>query len=87
MSCRRDTLGRRIGYNWWREYNMAIFHETETARAGLRESGMSVRASVRGGRGTDTCYYQLSDAEFDTLHPRVTLKELLIANKGVLHYE
>lgn len=23
---RRDKLGRRIGYNWWREYNMTAFN-------------------------------------------------------------
>lgn len=25
MTVRRDRRGRRIGYNWWREYNMGLF--------------------------------------------------------------
>lgn len=31
MSSRRDKLGRRIGYNWWREYNVRQMHDYNLA--------------------------------------------------------
>lgn len=31
MTVRRDALGRRIGRNWWREYNTAIVRDYNDA--------------------------------------------------------
>lgn len=70
------------GYNWWLEYNMAIFRDTEAVRQHLRQSDEYVRGDVAGA-DSGTAYYQLTDAEFNALHPCLTLKELLIANAGM----
>lgn len=35
---RRDKRGRRIGYNWWREYNTAIVRDHNDAVAALAET-------------------------------------------------
>lgn len=65
---RFDRRGRRIGHNWWREYNMAIFRETETARFERRE--------------TSLCY-NLTDEEFVSQYPCLPLKQILIQNRGL----
>lgn len=70
------------GYNWWHLYVMTIFHDVETARQQLRESGEYVRGDVPG-TDSGTCYYQLTDREFNRLHPCLTLKEIMIQNKGM----
>lgn len=70
------------GYNWWLEYNMAIFRDTEAVRQRLRQSDDYVRGDVPGA-DNGTAYYQLSDAEFNAIHPCLTLKELLIQNRGM----
>jgi hypothetical protein len=70
------------GYNWWVEYNMAIFRDTEAVRQQLRESDEYVRGDVAGA-DSGTAYYQLSDDEFNELHPCLPLKEILIANRGM----
>ena len=74
---RRDKRGRRIGYNWWREYICELLW-TATA-AWEREA-----EAAAIGYGTEL-------AEFAAEHPRPTLKEFLTRNKGmgkdgVIHY-
>lgn len=69
MSVRRDSLGRRIGYNWWREYNNELFF---LATAVWEEQCEAVAL----GHATET-------AEFQQSNPRPTLKSLLLANKGM----
>jgi hypothetical protein len=70
------------GYNWWHEFNMAIFRDTEAARQALRQSDEYVRSSVAGA-DSGTAYYQLSDREFNEIHPCLPLKEILVQNRGM----
>lgn len=63
---RRDSLGRRIGYNWWREYNVTILRDAEAAWQSLY--------------GTN---HQMEHDEFCLIHPRPTLKALLLGNAGM----
>lgn len=66
---RRDRRGRRIGYNWWREYNCSILLDAELTWARQAE------ASTHG--------YTTEMMEYAAEHPRPTLKAFLIANKGM----
>jgi hypothetical protein len=70
------------GYNWWLEYNMAIFRDTEAARQAVRESDQYVAGHVAGA-DSGTCYYQLTDREFNEVYPCLPLKEILLQNKGL----
>lgn len=69
MTDRRDTRGRRIGYNWWREYNCSLL--LDATLVWEREC-----EEVALGYPTET-------AEFAESHPRPTLKAFLLANKGM----
>lgn len=80
---RRDRRGRRIGYNWWREYNLDILRNAETVWEALKESGEAIMTTSIAGAEFTTGYYQLTDAEYRQIRPRPTLKELLIGNKGM----
>jgi hypothetical protein len=80
---RRDKRGRRIGYNWWREWNVAELHAAENDWQAKRESGDPIHTDRVPGASYDTAYYQLSDAEFRMIHPRPTLKDFLVANAGM----
>jgi hypothetical protein len=80
---RRDKRGRRIGYNWWREYITDLLWHAEQAWQALRESGTAIGTTAIAGADFDTAYYQLSEAEFRQLHPRPTLKQLLIEHAGM----
>lgn len=82
---RKDKRGRRVGYNWWREYNMQGWSSAHAAWEHLRESGQPVHTGARhvAGADGDTAYYQLSDREYQAIHPRPTLKEFLIHNAGM----
>lgn len=82
-SPRRDRRGRRIGYNWWREYNCGILREAESAWQALKESGEAIMTTAVAGADFQTGYYQLSEAEYRRIRPRPTLKELLIGNAGM----
>lgn len=75
--------GRRIGYNWWREYNLAILREAEAAWQAVKESGEAIMTTSVAGAEYTTGYYQLSEAEYRSIRPRPTLKELLVGNKGI----
>ncbi len=80
---RLGKRGRRIGYNWWREHNCELLASAEAYWQGLRESGQPIHSGSVPGATYDTAYYQLSDREFKMIHPRPTLKDFLIQNKGM----
>lgn len=80
---RRDSRGRRIGRNWWREYNCEILSEAEAAWQALKESGEAIMTTSIAGADYQTGYYQLSEAEYRQLRPRPTLKHLLVQNAGI----
>lgn len=66
---RRDKRGRRIGYNWWREYNVNMLFEA---------TQVWERECERVALGYDT-----ETAEYAAEHPLPTLKEFLLGNKGM----
>lgn len=66
---RRDRLGRKIGRNWWREYNRALLLDA----ALLWET--QCEATTYG--------YATEMREYAEQNPRPTLKEFLIGNKGM----
>lgn len=80
---RLDKRGRKIGSNWWREYICDQLSSAEAHWQSLRESGESIHSGTVAGATYDTAYYQLSDREFKMIHPRPTLKDFLIQNKGM----
>lgn len=79
---RRDKRGRRIGYNWWREYNTEALLHAEHAWQALRESSLPAHG-VAGTAHSEVAMYQLSEAEFRELYPRPTLKQFLTDNAGI----
>jgi hypothetical protein len=66
---RQDKRGRRIGYNWWREYNCDLLLDASLVWERQCEQ-------VAIGYPTET-------AEYAEEHPRPTLKAFLLANKGM----
>ena len=66
---RRDSRGRRIGYNWWRSHNNALLLDATL----IWERDSEV---VALGYATEI-------AEYVILHPRPTLKDFLIRNAGI----
>lgn len=83
---RRDRLGRRIGYNWWREYIMSAYSPAReqweidfdsganaTYRPGIIADAQ--RKTRRGGRNEVT--------DFVAANPPPTLKDYLLANAGM----
>lgn len=68
MAERRDRLGRRIGRNWWREYNCDLL-------GWAREAWDRQAEAATGGYATELDQYKVE-------HPMPTLKEFLISNKG-----
>lgn len=68
MSDRRDKRGRRIGRNWWREWNTDLLHCADHAWWLAREA-------VAVGYATE-------EREYADQHPRPTLKAFLIHNAG-----
>lgn len=66
---RYDSIGRRIGYNWWREYNTDLLLHARHAWEEQRENEAL-------GYGTEM-------SEFAEQNPRPTLKAFLLANKGM----
>lgn len=69
MTVRRDKRGRRIGYNWWREYNTELWFAADQAWLMRREE-----AAIG---------YATEEAEFAAENPRPTLKHMLLNNKGM----
>lgn len=66
---RRDKRGRRIGYNWWREYNCSLLLDADLAWQRHREA-------VCNGWATE-------EAEFAADNPRPNLKDFLVRNAGI----
>jgi len=66
---RLDKRGRRIGRNWWREYITDMLSCADHAWWLDRE------AHCVG--------YATEEAEYQELHPRPTLKDFLIRNRGM----
>lgn len=81
-AARRDTLGRRIAFNWWREYVMNHYTGAELHWLRLRDSGEAINTGTVAGASPETAYCQLSDQEFRQLRPRPTLKETLLELAG-----
>jgi hypothetical protein len=79
---RRDKRGRRIGRNWWREYINDLLLCEEIAWQARRESGMAIHTDQIAGADYDTGYYQLTEGDYRSLHPRPTLKALLVGHAG-----
>lgn len=73
MPDRRDKRGRRIGRNWWRELNCSLLLDATLVWERDCEE-------VAFGYATET-------AEYAEAHPRPTLKEFLIHNKGMADQE
>lgn len=66
---RYDSLGRRIGRNWWREWNTdLLFNATAHWERECEEAAIG---------------YETEIAEFAAEHPRPTLKEFLETNRGM----
>jgi hypothetical protein len=66
---RRDRRGRRIGHNWWREYNVSLwFDATVVWERDCEELALG---------------YKIEEEEYAASVPRPTLKAFLLANKGM----
>jgi hypothetical protein len=66
---RLDKRGRRIGFNWWREYNSALLLDATL---------------VWERQCENSCYgYATEMMEYAVDHPRPTLKAFLLANAGM----
>lgn len=66
---RRDKRGRKIGFNWWREYNCSLLLDATL---------------VWERQCENSCYgYATEMMEYAATHPRPTLKAFLLANKGM----
>lgn len=79
---RRDSLGRKIGRNWWREYNVDCWSSAHAAWAERRESSAPAYMAAGASHSGAACY-QLSDREYADLYPQPTLKDFLLGNKGM----
>lgn len=66
---RLDKRGRRIGYNWWRDYNCSML---------LDASLVWERDCEEHALG-----YATEEAEYAQANPRPTLKAFLIGNAGM----
>ena len=66
---KRDKRGRRIGYNWWREWNTDLLYHANAAWERECEA--------------EAIGYATETAEFAASHPRPTLKAMLIGNAGM----
>lgn len=66
---RRDKRGRRIGYNWWREYNCSLLLDARLVWERDCEAACN-------GHATEI-------AEYASINPRPTLKSFLLANAGM----
>lgn len=66
---RTDKRGRRIGYNWWREYNCSLLLDATLAWERERED--------------ETSMYQTEVREWQSRYPCPNLKDFLLANAGM----
>lgn len=66
---KRDKRGRRIGYNWWREYNCALLLDaTLTWERDCEVAAVGYATEIK---------------EYAATYPRPNLKEFLLANAGM----
>lgn len=66
---RRDIRGRKVGHNWWREYNNdLLLYATLIWEQRCEEVALG---------------YDTEIAEYAEQHPRPNLKAFLLANKGI----
>ena len=65
------------GHHWWRELVTEVHRSAADARAALRESSKPAYQAA-GAANSDAAYYQLSDEEFDELHPPPRLKDAMV---------
>lgn len=65
------------GHHWWRELVTEVHHQAVAAREALRESSRPAYKAA-GAANSDAAYYQLSDEEFDQLHPAPRLRDAMI---------
>lgn len=66
---RRDKRGRRIGHNWWREYNCTLLLDATLAWERKRD---------------EVCIgYDTEETEFAQANPCPNLKDFLLANAGM----
>lgn len=69
---RQDKRGRRIGRNWWREFNWGVWWEATQHWERQRE---------------EACIgYATEEAEFHALNPPPRFKDVLIANAGLSRF-
>lgn len=66
---RRDSLGRRIGRNWWREYNCGL----------LLDATLLWEAQAEAA----TLGYTTEMNEYEAENPRPNLKAFLLGNAGM----
>lgn len=65
------------GHHWWRELVTEVHQHAAAARAALRESSHPAYQAAGAGN-SGAAYYQLSDDEFDLLHPAPRLKDAMV---------
>lgn len=65
------------GHHWWRELVTEVHSHAVAAREALRESGKPAY-NTAGAANSDAAYYQLSDEEFDLLHPPPKLRDAMV---------
>lgn len=65
---RRDSLGRKIGHNWWREMNTGLLFDATLLWENQREA--------------EAVGYETEERAFEATNPRPNLKEFLEANRG-----
>lgn len=66
---RRDRFGRRIGYNWWRDYNCSILLDATLVWERQCEEATSL--------------YHAEVEDYRREFPVPNLKQFLIANRGM----
>lgn len=80
MMALAPRAGARVsapGHHWWRELVTEVHQSAAAARDALRESGKPA-FNAAGAANSDAAYYQLSDEEFDLLHPAPRLKDAMV---------
>jgi hypothetical protein len=65
------------GHHWWRELVTEVHNCAVAARERLRESSHPAY-QVAGAAHSEAACYQLSDEEFDALHPMPRLRDAMV---------
>lgn len=74
MPCSKGM--RSCHHNCLHRSKVMQYRDAVDAREKLRESG-EIETRARGGAGAAVAMYQLSDEEFDELHPPILFKDWL----------